>query len=77
MGNAPKSVDVNCETGEVTERLLTADEIAEIKQLEIEAQARRMQEETEAQAKAEAKASALAKLTTLGLTEDEAKAIAG
>lgn len=68
-------VEVNCETGEVIERLLTAEEIAQREADAVAFAAKRLQEETEAQALAEAKASALAKLTALGLTEDEAKAI--
>lgn len=73
----PISHEVNCETGEVVIRELTQDEIAAI-----EAQAEKIKAETEAvkaevKAKAEAKASALAKLAALGLTEEEANAIAG
>jgi hypothetical protein len=68
---------VNCETGEETIVELTAEEIAEHEQRMVEADARRAAEQAEAEAKAEAKASALAKLAALGLTEDEAKAIAG
>ena len=66
---------VNCSTGVTTEVELTADEIA---QREIDAVVFAEQEalrEAEAEAKAEAKASALAKLQTLGLTEEEAATI--
>jgi hypothetical protein len=68
---------VDCSTGVTTEVELTAEEIA---QREIDAANYATQEaerEAQATAKAELKASALAKLTELGLTEDEAKAIAG
>jgi len=69
--------DINCETGEVTTREFTEEEYA---RAEIELAnflAEEAAKEAEAQALAEAKAAALAKLTALGLTEDEAKAIAG
>jgi hypothetical protein len=54
-------------TGEISERDLTAEEIAQRKatQNQIKAQ------EAEAKAKAEARASALAKLAALGLSEAE------
>jgi DNA-binding transcriptional regulator YhcF (GntR family) len=71
----PTKLIVNCETGEETIIELTAEEIAEMEQRMVEADARRATEQAQAEAKAEAKASALAKLTALGLTEDEAKAI--
>jgi hypothetical protein len=47
------------------------------KQFDAILQKQKAQAEVEAQAQAELKASALAKLAELGLTEDEAKAIAG
>jgi hypothetical protein len=64
------AIEVNCATGEVVERPLTAEELA---QREADAQAYAAAEhekEVAAQAKAEAKA---ALLTKLGITEDEAK----
>jgi hypothetical protein len=68
MATAKKEVftalDVNCETGEITERELTANEIAEL----ATAQSQDAIEET---AKASARASALAKLGELGLTAEE------
>jgi len=73
----PTKVIVDCSTGVSTEIELTDEEIA---QYEIEAQlqeAELARLDAERQAKIEAKASALAKLTALGLTEDEAKAIVG
>ena len=66
---------VNCETGEVTEVELTAEEVA---QREADAQAwaaELAQREAEATAKAEAKASAEGKLAALGLTSDEITAL--
>ena len=56
---------------------LTAEEIADLEAARAQAEADRAAAEAEAQAKAEAKASALAKLAALGLTEEEAAAIAG
>jgi hypothetical protein len=70
-------IEVNCATGEQTEIELTASEIAELDQAIAQAEADKAVRDAETQAKAEAKASGLAKLAALGLTEDEAKAIAG
>jgi hypothetical protein len=71
----PTAIEVNCETGEVTERPLTAEEIA---QREADAAAfaeQKAAEEAAAEAVAEAKASAEAKLAALGLTADEIAAL--
>ena len=73
----PTKLIVDCSTGETTEVELTAEEIAQREADAIAFAEQKAQEETEAEAKAEAKASAIAKLAALGLTEDEAKAIAG
>ena len=54
---------------------LTAEEIAQREQDAIKAEADRIAYEAEKQAKIDAKASALAKLTALGLTEEEVKSI--
>ena len=62
---------VDAQTGQQTERPLTADEIAEREALVLE-QAER---EAEAKAKADARESALAKLAALGLTQDEINAL--
>jgi hypothetical protein len=70
-------VIVNCSTGEQTIEPLTAEEISQLEADRAQAEANRAIAETEANAKAQAKASALAKLTALGLTEEEAAAIAG
>jgi len=77
MATTLTAVEINCETGEVTERPLTAEEISANEAAKAQAEADAQAAEAEAQAKAEAKASALAKLAALGLTEEEAKAIAG
>jgi hypothetical protein len=56
------AIEVNCSTGEVTERPLTAEEIAEREAAALQAAEERAQYEAEAQALAELKASAKAKL---------------
>ena len=68
---------VDCATNTQTVVPLTPEEIEQLNEIN-EREAERARAEAEAlQAKAEAKASALAKLTALGLTEEEAAAIAG
>ena len=54
---------------------LTPAEIAQREQDAIQAEQERLAYEAEKQAKANAKASALAKLSALGLTEEEVQAI--
>lgn len=56
------AIEVNCETGEVTERPLTHAEIAEREAAALQAAEELAQREAEAQALAELKASAKAKL---------------
>jgi hypothetical protein len=73
----PTRIEVNCETGIQTEIELTDEEIAQLETDRAKWEADRAAAEAEATAKAEAKASALAKLAALGLTEEEAAAIAG
>lgn len=76
MSEVRKGIDINCETGEVTERELTQTEIAAQEQMEIEAVARKEQEATAAAAVAALKASAKAKLVAgTPLTEEEAATI--
>jgi hypothetical protein len=75
MSETLTAVEVNCTTGEVTERPLTAEEIS---QREADAAAyaiAQAEREAEAAAEAEAKASGIAKLLALGLTESEANAL--
>ena len=69
------AIEVNCETGEVTERPLTADEIAANEAAAVESAAAAHEAEVAAQAVADAKASAQAKLATLGLTAEEIAAL--
>lgn len=72
----PKKLIVDCSTGLSVELEMTDEEI-----LQMESQAaiyaeQVEKEKIEAEAKAAAKASALSKLEALGLTEEEANAIA-
>lgn len=69
------AIEVNCETGEVTERPLTQEELAEREAATAAAEADRLAAEAQAQAAAEAKASATAKLSALGLTAEEIAAL--
>lgn len=73
----PMVVEVDCTTGESTTRLMTEAEIANMEAMQAESEARRVADEAAAAEKAALKAAALAKLTALGLTEEEANAIAG
>jgi len=70
-------VEFNCATGEQVVVPLTEQELTQLEKDRAEAEALRLEREAALQAHAEAKASALAKLAALGLTEQEAKAIAG
>jgi hypothetical protein len=70
-------VIVNCETGVQEVVPLTNEEIAQLEADRVAWKAQRAEQEAAEQAKATAKASALAKLTALGLTAEEAAAIAG
>jgi hypothetical protein len=63
------AIEVNCATGEVIERPLTADEIAANEAAAAQAEADAKKAEAEAKAKAAAKAELLAKL---GITAEEA-----
>jgi len=63
-------IEVNCETGEVQEIELTAEEVAALEAAAAETQAQQEAAEEEARAKATAKADLLAKL---GITEEEAQ----
>ncbi len=67
------AIEVNCETGKVTERPLTPEEIAANEAAFAQAEADRATAEAQAQAKAELKASAKAKLVAgQPLTAEEA-----
>ena len=75
MTDAPIAVEVNCETGEVTERPLTADEIAAQAAAQVQAEADAKAKADADAAKAAAKEAALAKLAVLGLTAEDVAAI--
>jgi hypothetical protein len=75
MSDTPKAVEVNCETGEVTYRDLTAEEIAAQAAAQAQVEANAVKRDAEVAAKAEAKASAEAKLAKLGLTPAEISAL--
>ena len=75
MSDTPVAVEINCTTGEVIERPLTAEEIAQgVAGAAAEAE-RLAAAEAAALAKAEAKTSAEAKLSALGLTPEEIAAL--
>jgi hypothetical protein len=69
------AIEINCTTGEVTERPLTAEEITANEAAAAQAEADRVTAEAEAAAVADAKASAQAKLSALGLTPEEIAAL--
>jgi hypothetical protein len=66
-----KAIIANADTGEITERPLTANEILEREAMALESVA----QQAELAAKADARQSALAKLAALGLTQDEINAL--
>lgn len=75
MTTAPTAIEVNCETQEVIERLLTPEEIAQREADAAAFAAAKAEEEAAAEAAAAAKASAEAKLSALGLTAEEIAAL--
>jgi hypothetical protein len=70
MSEVATAIEVNCATGEVTERPLTAAELAQREVDATAATARKAEEDAKAAADAVAKE---ALLTKLGITADEAK----
>jgi len=68
------AIEINCETGEVIERPLTADEIAANEAAQAQVEADRLAAEAEAATKAEAKAALLDKL---GISAEEAALLLG
>lgn len=77
MSETPIAVIVDCMTKEVTQRELTADEIAQREADAAAAAAAEAEREAEEAAKVAAKQSAIAKLEALGLTAEEATALLG
>lgn len=77
MTDIPMSIEIDCTTGVVSERPLTAEEITQ-RDAEAAAWAAHVAAEQAAQAAQDAaRTSALAKLAALGLTPDEAAAMFG
>lgn len=77
MSDENMAVEIDCSTGEMTTRPLTQEEIdakelAAIQFATMQAEMNRLEEEREAN-----KNSAIQKLVSLGLTEEEALALAG
>jgi hypothetical protein len=68
-------IEVNCETGEVVEVPLTAEEIQQRELDAIAAATAAAEVEAAAKAEADAKASAQAKLAKLGLSAEEIAAL--
>jgi hypothetical protein len=66
---------IDCTTGEITERELNAQEIAQQEIDEANIQAIAAAREAEVEAKAQAKATAEGKLAALGLTTDDLRAL--
>jgi hypothetical protein len=71
----PMIVEVDCSTGESVTRAMTQDEQDNMKAMQAAHEKQKAAEEAIAKAEADAKASALTKLTVLGLTVEEAKAL--
>jgi hypothetical protein len=71
---ADTKIIVNCETGEVTEVELTAEEIAQREADRIAHEAKKAEEATNAALRAEQKAGLLARL---GITAEEAELLLG
>ena len=69
------AIEVNCTTGEVTERPLTAEEIAEREAQALQAAEEQAQREAEEAQKAQDRADAIAALEGLGLTEAQINAL--
>lgn len=72
---ADTKIIVNCETGEVSEVELTAEEVAQREADALAYATQKAEQDAAAEAAAELKASAQAKLAALGLSADEISAI--
>ena len=71
MSDVPTVVEIDCTTGQVTERPLNQEELAQREVTRQETETMQL----EAEARAAAKASAEAKLAALGLTAEEIAAL--
>jgi len=77
MSETLTKIVVDCSTGETEILPLSAEEIKQYEKDQIAFKAHRDKLEAKIKAETEAKVSAVAKLSALGLTEDEAKFIVG
>jgi hypothetical protein len=75
MSEEMKETTINCETGEVTERLLTPEEVAQRIADSQRAETEATEREAQRAAITLAKESARAKLAALGLTAEEIAAL--
>jgi DNA-binding transcriptional regulator YhcF (GntR family) len=73
----PTVIEVNCVTGQVTERELTSEEIAQREADYAAAAEEQVLLDAEQTARAEARQSAVDKLSALGLNENEIAALVG
>ena len=71
----PTKVEINCETGVISEVPLSDAELAQLEGDRAAAETARVAREAEEAAKAAAKAAAEAKLAALGLTTEEIEAL--
>ncbi len=71
----PTKVEINCETGVISEIPLNDAELAQLEIDRAAAEIARAEREAEEAAKAAAKAAAEAKLASLGLTAEEIEAL--
>jgi hypothetical protein len=69
------AIEVNCATGEVVERPLTAEELAQREVDALATETAKAEADAKAAADAEIKANAEAKLVALGLTAEEIAAL--
>jgi hypothetical protein len=75
MTDTPKAIEINCETGVVTERELTAEEITQNEANAAAWAARKAEEDAAAASVAAAKEAAHVKLAALGLSPEEIAAL--
>jgi Holliday junction resolvasome RuvABC DNA-binding subunit len=75
--NTPIALEVNCETGEVVERPLTAEEIADRTALAEQAAQEQAAREEEAAQKETDRLAGIAALKALGLTDAQITALVG
>lgn len=69
--STPIAIEVNCQTGDVTERPLTAEEIAQREADAAAAAAAEAERAAAEEARQAARASAIARFKTLGFSDEE------